>query len=69
MQVLEEQKKAVFVQVDEVREELARTAKDVQRLGRERDREEAKAKEAREGAEQGDKGVDELCRWYVADLW
>jgi hypothetical protein len=63
MQTLEEEKKAVAVQVDEVREELARTAKEVQRLGRDRDREEARAKEAREGAEKGDRGVDELCRW------
>jgi hypothetical protein len=42
---------------------LARTAKEVQRMGRERDREEARAREAREGAEKGDRGVDELCRW------
>ena len=66
MQNLEEEKKAVSAQVDEVREELARTAKEVQRMGRERDREEARAKEAREGAEKGDRSVDELCRWSVA---
>lgn len=65
MQNLEEEKKAVSSQVDEVREELARTAKEVQRMGRERDREEARAKEAREGAEKGDQSVDELCRWLV----
>lgn len=65
MQTLEEEKKAASAEVDVVREELTRTAKEVQRMGRERDREEARAKEAREGAEKGDRGVDELCRWSV----
>lgn len=35
----------------------------VKRLEREREREEARAKEVREGREEGDTKVDELCRW------
>lgn len=68
MQNMAEDQKAVSSQVEAASAELARTAKEVQRMGRERDREEAKAREAREGAEKGDRGVDELCRWYVPVL-
>lgn len=45
---------------------MSRTAKEVGRLGRERDRVEEKAKEvrrAREGEEKGEDKVGELCRW------
>ncbi|WWC61172.1 uncharacterized protein I303_103752 [Kwoniella dejecticola CBS 10117] len=56
------------VQTDSTREELARVAKEVQRLGREREREEARAKEVREGREAGDTKVDEICRWYSSSM-
>lgn len=64
-------------ETDEVRERMTRTAKEVrrgvwetadvqvQRLERERDREEARAKEVQEGREAGDTKVDEMCRWYA----
>jgi hypothetical protein len=58
MQNMAEDQKAVSSQVEAASAELARTAKEVQRMGRERDREEARAREAREGAEKGDRGVD-----------
>jgi len=62
-------------QTDDVRDKMTRTAKEVshsrittsdvqvQRLERERDREEARAKEVQEGREAGDTKVDEMCRW------
>lgn len=37
----------------------------VAKLEREREREEARAKEVREGREAGDTKLDELCHWYV----
>jgi hypothetical protein len=43
----------------------ARSDMQVQRLERERDREEARAKEVQEGREAGDTKVDEMCRWSV----
>ncbi|KAK6902882.1 hypothetical protein L486_08378 [Kwoniella mangroviensis CBS 10435] len=51
-------------QTDIVREEIAKVAKEVQRLSRDKEREEARAKEVREGREAGDTKVDEICRWY-----
>ncbi|GFZ46197.1 hypothetical protein JCM24511_04444 [Saitozyma sp. JCM 24511] len=54
--------------VDVAREEVSRTAKEVQRLGREREREEARAKEVREGREAGDTKVDELCQWLSSSI-
>lgn len=38
----------------------------MQRLSREREREEARAKEVREGREAGDTKVDEICNWCVS---
>lgn len=46
-----------------VRGRIARSAKDVQRLAKDREREEARAKEVREGREEGEGRVDELCHW------
>ncbi|WVQ70141.1 uncharacterized protein L199_008366 [Kwoniella botswanensis] len=55
-------------QTDIAREEVAKVAKEVQRLSRDREREEARAKEVREGREAGDTKVDEICRWYSSSL-
>ncbi|WWC90102.1 uncharacterized protein L201_005035 [Kwoniella dendrophila CBS 6074] len=55
-------------QTDTTREEVTKVAKEVQRLSREREREEARAKEVREGREAGDTKVDEICRWYSSSL-
>ncbi|WWC69508.1 uncharacterized protein I206_103450 [Kwoniella pini CBS 10737] len=55
-------------QIDSTREEVAKVAKEVQRLSREREREEARAKEVREGREAGDTKVDEICRWYSSSM-
>ncbi|WVW83168.1 hypothetical protein I302_105186 [Kwoniella bestiolae CBS 10118] len=55
-------------QTDTAREEVARVAKEVQRLSRDREREEARAKEVREGREAGDTKVDEICRWYSSSM-
>jgi hypothetical protein len=48
-----------------VRSKAAKAAKDIQRLAKDREREEARAKEVREGREAGDTRVDDLCHWYV----
>ncbi|OCF36536.1 hypothetical protein I316_01786 [Kwoniella heveanensis BCC8398] len=53
---------------DSTREEVAKVAKEVQRLSREREREEARAKEVREGREAGDTKVDEICRWLTSSM-
>lgn len=64
MQNLDDVVKNLNREVDITRDEVAIIAKEVQRLGREKDREEAKAKESRESREKGEvNGVDELCRW------
>ncbi|WRT67088.1 uncharacterized protein IL334_004054 [Kwoniella shivajii] len=55
-------------ETDTTREEVSRVAKEVQRLGRDREREEARAKEVREGREAGDTKVDEICRWYTSSM-
>ncbi|WWD15623.1 hypothetical protein CI109_100045 [Kwoniella shandongensis] len=55
-------------QTDSTREEVARVAKELLRLGRDREREEARAKEVREGREAGDTKVDEICRWFTSSL-
>ncbi|WVF72244.1 hypothetical protein IAT40_007056 [Kwoniella sp. CBS 6097] len=55
-------------QADSRGEEVAKVAKEVQRLGREREREEARAKEVREGREAGDTKVDEICRWLTSSM-
>jgi hypothetical protein len=66
MQRLTEAKESTGRRIEIVRDEMARTAKEVQRLGRDREREEARAKEVYEGREAGDTKVDEMCRWYVS---
>lgn len=55
-------------EIEVVRAKASRAAKDVQRLAKDREREEARAKEVREGREAGDTRVDELCHWsaYIA---
>ncbi len=71
MQAIDESVARVNAALDHTREEVSRTAKDVQRLSRERDREEARAKEAkaaREGRENGDDTVGDLCRWYTSAI-
>ena len=50
-------------ELEVVRGKLTRSAKDVQRLAKDREREEARAKEVREGREEGEGRVDELCHW------
>ena len=65
MQDLQATLDANNARVEEVREQVSRTTKEVSKLAREREREEARAKEVREGREAGDGKVDELCRWYV----
>jgi len=52
-------------EIESVRAKASRAAKDVQRLAKDREREEARAKEVREGREAGDTRVDELCHWSV----
>ncbi|ODO11521.1 hypothetical protein I350_00301 [Cryptococcus amylolentus CBS 6273] len=65
---LMDDKEAVQAEADRTRGEVARIAKDVQRLGRDREREEAKAKEVREGREAGDTKVDDICRWLSSSM-
>jgi hypothetical protein len=55
----------VVADADTKREQVARTAKEVLSLAREREKEEARAQEVREGREGGDTKVDDLCRWSV----
>ncbi|WVQ98684.1 hypothetical protein IAU59_005815 [Kwoniella sp. CBS 9459] len=55
-------------QADSARDKVAKVAKEVQRLGREREREEGRAKEVREGREAGDTKVDEVCRWLTSSM-
>ncbi|KAK8870084.1 hypothetical protein IAR55_000654 [Kwoniella newhampshirensis] len=55
-------------QADSTRDEVAKVAKELQRLSRDREREEARAKEVREGREAGDTKVDEICRWFTSSL-
>jgi hypothetical protein len=54
------------VELEVVGGQVKRAAKDVQRLAKDREREEARAREVREGREEGDTRVDELCHWYVS---
>lgn len=51
------------IELEVVEREMKRTAKENQRLAKEREREEARAKEVREGREAGDTRVDEVCHW------
>lgn len=50
-------------EIEEVKGESGRVGREVVRLGKEREKEEARAKEVREGREEGDTRVDELCHW------
>ncbi|KAL7422301.1 hypothetical protein Q5752_002947 [Cryptotrichosporon argae] len=54
--------------VDALRDDVGRTHKENGRLAREREREEARAREVREGREAGDTRVDELCGWYTSSI-
>ncbi|WVQ78048.1 hypothetical protein IAT38_000129 [Cryptococcus sp. DSM 104549] len=55
-------------ETDQTREEVAGLAKEVQRLSRDREREEARAREVREGREAGDTKVDDICRWLTSSM-
>ncbi|KAK1925016.1 hypothetical protein DB88DRAFT_487631 [Papiliotrema laurentii] len=68
MQRLTEEQEEATQSAEEARTKVARTAKDIQRLERERDREEARAKEVQEGREAGDTKVDEMCRWLNSSI-
>ncbi|WVR05241.1 hypothetical protein IAU60_002253 [Kwoniella sp. DSM 27419] len=68
IQQLNDQMAATQSEQESASIELAKVAKEVQRLGREREREEARAKEVREGREAGDTKVDEICRWYTSSM-
>ncbi|RXK36705.1 hypothetical protein M231_06012 [Tremella mesenterica] len=68
IQRLTEEISTTVVETDKAREEVTRLAKEVQRLGPQRDREEARAKEVREGREAGDTKVDEVCRSLSASI-
>jgi chromosome segregation ATPase len=58
-------------EIEVVRVKATKAAKDVQRLAKDREREEARAREVREGREDGDTRVDELCHWsvYITSLF
>ncbi|UOH81520.1 hypothetical protein LQV05_004191 [Cryptococcus neoformans] len=66
IQQLTDEREATQAQIDQTREAVARTAKE--RLGRDREREEARAKEVREGREAGDTKVDDICRWLTSSI-
>lgn len=51
-------------ETDKTSDEVNRAAKQVASSSREKERQEALAKEARAGREKGDGKVDELCSWY-----
>lgn len=48
---------------EQTSQEVAQIGRDLQRLQRDRDREEARAREVRDGREAGDTKVDDMCRW------
>ncbi|ORY33785.1 hypothetical protein BCR39DRAFT_519226 [Naematelia encephala] len=68
MQKLTEAISTTATRADTAREQVAKGLKEVKRLEREREREEARAKEVREGREAGDTRVDELCRWLTSSM-
>ena len=65
MQVLMEKQGETALKRENAREMVSKTAKDVLRLERECEREEARAKEVQDGREAGDTKLDEMCRWWV----
>lgn len=48
---------------EQTSQEVAQIGRDLQRLQRDREREEARAREVRDGREAGDTKVDDMCRW------
>lgn len=63
LQDVTEARDVAVAEAEAKRDEVARVAKEVLRLAREREKEEARALEVREGREGGDTKVDDLCRW------
>ncbi|ORX39846.1 hypothetical protein BD324DRAFT_615220 [Kockovaella imperatae] len=53
---------------DEVREQVSSASKDLQRLMKDKEREEARALEVQSGREAGDTKVDEQCRWLMSSI-
>jgi hypothetical protein len=50
-------------EIEVIKGEIGKGGKEVVKLGKEREKEEARAREVREGREAGDTRVDELCHW------
>lgn len=68
IQQLTDEREATQAQIDQTGETVARIAKELQRLSRDREREEARAREIREGREAGDTKVDDICRWLTSSM-
>ncbi|XAO24064.1 hypothetical protein I312_102854 [Cryptococcus bacillisporus CA1280] len=68
IQQLTDEREATQAQIDQTSEIVARIAKELQRLSRDREREEARAREVREGREAGDTKVDDICRWLTSSM-
>ncbi|KAE8538047.1 hypothetical protein D1P53_006114 [Cryptococcus gattii VGV] len=66
IQQLTDEREATQAQIDQTSETVARIAKE--RLSRDREREEARAREVREGREAGDTKVDDICRWLTSSM-
>lgn len=57
------QSKEAGEELEMVQKEIKRVARENVRLGKDEEREEARAREVREGREAGDTRVDEVCHW------
>ncbi|KAJ9093474.1 hypothetical protein QFC19_008333 [Naganishia cerealis] len=55
-------------EMDKTGDEVNRVAKEVASSSREKERQEALAREARAGREKGDGKVDELCSWFTSAI-
>jgi seryl-tRNA synthetase len=66
LEELTDQSSRADTELEVVQREIKRLGKENVRLGKDEEREEARAREVREGREAGDTRVDEICHWYVS---
>lgn len=65
LQELTDESTRADIELEVVQREIKRLGRENVRLGKDEEREEARAREVREGREAGDTRVDEVCHWYV----
>ena len=63
LEELTAQSRRADIELEIVQKEIKRLAKENGRLVKDEEREEARAREVREGREAGDTRVDEICHW------